>query len=170
MVKGLKLKPARLRISQRNEPARISRSLRSKREGNKRSQRPWVVSVVGPSSLRSRLTTRAALLCAASEWPRLKKPLPALQRGDAWIGDLSYPVYLFHYQVGFLIVCLGLAPVRGWALFWWALPVLVLLAAVMAAASTKTVDRLRATIRGQRVPAKIPSRGRLDAGAEAVPA
>ena len=36
-----------------------------------------------------------------------KKSLPLISKKfDSWIGDFSYPIYLFHYQVGLFVIVL----------------------------------------------------------------
>lgn len=41
------------------------------------------------------------LLSGARELPFVSK------KADQWLGDFSYPIYLFHYQIGFVVVVLG---------------------------------------------------------------
>ena len=76
-----------------------------------------------------------------------KAPL-ALMRLDNLLGDLSYPVFLLHWLVGFVIAA-ALMPdsLRGWHLFLTALLPTLLGAAILAIVSHKFINPLRLRVR-----------------------
>jgi peptidoglycan/LPS O-acetylase OafA/YrhL len=75
---------------------------------------------------------------------------PALQRADAALGELSYPVYLMHYLAGLLLLMVGIGGVRG---DWGFMAVGGLLTLVLAALAALTVEpsiqALRTRVRGE---------------------
>jgi peptidoglycan/LPS O-acetylase OafA/YrhL len=67
---------------------------------------------------------------------------------DAALGELSYPVYLLHYQAGMLLLLLGLDAQRGDISFMlWGSLLTVLLAWAVSRVLEPAIQRLRATIR-----------------------
>lgn len=75
--------------------------------------------------------------------------LSALPRNsvDDYLGDLSYPIFLVHWQVDFLMVIVfGIAP-HGLAAFGWCLLPITLVAALIKMLLQATVDPLRSAIR-----------------------
>jgi peptidoglycan/LPS O-acetylase OafA/YrhL len=74
------------------------------------------------------------------------------RKADSWLGDLSYPIYLVHYPLGFLL--LYCYQQLGWgffrpelAVFWISLPAVFLVSWLMAVGVEKHVEKLRARIK-----------------------
>jgi peptidoglycan/LPS O-acetylase OafA/YrhL len=71
-----------------------------------------------------------------------------LARADAQIGEMSYPVYLLHYQGGLLLLWLGVDGARGEVGFMVAGTAVTLLLAVIVSRTLEPgIQRLRAIIR-----------------------
>lgn len=76
------------------------------------------------------------------------------RRLDGFLGDLSYSIFLIHFQVGFVVhqvlAAAGLSVSRpSWLLFSIAVPVVLLVATAMAVAVQRPLDRLRDSVRGR---------------------
>lgn len=71
--------------------------------------------------------------------------LPFLsRRGDSFLGDFSYPVYLIHLQAGLLVLALGDSLARGQLKFALVtLPIVLLLSWVLIKLLEKPIERLR---------------------------
>jgi peptidoglycan/LPS O-acetylase OafA/YrhL len=122
--------------------------------------RPWAVLVVflmmahvvaaawgGAEVDRLRFYANV-LLAAAATHALAGMVAPRLRRPDAWVGELSYPVYLMHYLAGLVLVMLGVAGQRGEWGFMVAGAVLTLLMAAAAAATLDpSIQAVRARIR-----------------------
>ncbi len=113
----------------------------------------WVVNLVAvPTALGSvlgvgRFYLNLALVAVFVASMCLRKPSdPRRRRLDARLGDLSYPVYLIHMQLGFALLTLGIVPrFEGLELLrvLAALPAILLLAWVMLRLIDDPVERLR---------------------------
>jgi peptidoglycan/LPS O-acetylase OafA/YrhL len=87
---------------------------------------------------------------------------PRLRRADARLGDLSYPIYLVHMQVGFLVASVSPLPHHGMALFVAALPAVFVFAWGMLRCVDDPVERLRGRVRARfdaagRAAARVPA-------------
>jgi len=74
------------------------------------------------------------------------------QKVDKWIGDLSFPIYVIHNQVGLVVMAIlnsmGFAYVRpDIHILILALPVILLVAWVMVVSVERPIEQLRANIR-----------------------
>lgn len=76
------------------------------------------------------------------------------KESDKWIGDLSYPIYLFHYQVGMLTIAIArqadihlVRPSPG--LFFLSLPAILAVAIFLAKIIERPIDRLRSKVKGE---------------------
>jgi peptidoglycan/LPS O-acetylase OafA/YrhL len=75
-----------------------------------------------------------------------------VRRLDARLGDLSYPVYLVHMQVGFWVASLTSLPQHGLSLFFGALPCVLGGAWLLLRAVDRPIERLRARVRARHDP------------------
>lgn len=74
--------------------------------------------------------------------------LKRFRRVDGWLGDLSYPIYLIHFLVGFLVeVAWTGTGVRGPKLFWTSVPFVILAAWGMHLTLDSTLERWRGAVR-----------------------
>lgn len=93
----------------------------------------------------------ANCLLSAAVVALLTTPPPALERFrrvDTWLGDLSYPIYLIHFLVGFVVEITWLGSgVRGPKLFWWSLPWVIVAAWGMHVALDTTLERWRGRVK-----------------------
>jgi peptidoglycan/LPS O-acetylase OafA/YrhL len=81
----------------------------------------------------------------------LATPPDAMQRGrrlDAWLGDLSYPIYLVHILVGFVVgATLVGTGARGPKLFWMSLPIVIAVAWAIHAALDPWLEDRRSRVK-----------------------
>ena len=82
-----------------------------------------------------------------------RKQLPFVSRSfDSWLGNLSYPVYLLHFPLGFALLYLyrewGLnVPGPGAAMFWLSLLPVLTLAWLMSVLVELPVEQIRARVK-----------------------
>lgn len=77
------------------------------------------------------------------------KTASILGRTDAWLGDLSYPIYLLHWQIGFLVWNLLGLEKRGLELTGWTFPILFLAAWAMGVWVDDPIERVRERVKGR---------------------
>lgn len=71
-----------------------------------------------------------------------------LRSFDRAVGDLSYPIYLIHFQAGLIVTALAPSLVRGEASFLaWSLPVVIGLAWIVTRLVEAPIEALRTTIK-----------------------
>lgn len=81
-----------------------------------------------------------------------------VQRVDAWLGDLSYPIYLVHFLVGFVVaVTLVGSGARSPELFWPSLPLVIAAAWLIHVVLDSRLEALRAGVK-RRAAALAPRR------------
>ncbi|MFP6628620.1 MAG: hypothetical protein VCC67_06235 [Myxococcota bacterium] len=74
--------------------------------------------------------------------------LRKFRRMDTWLGDLSYPIYLIHFLVGFIVEVTWLdRGIRGPKLFWTSLPWVIASAWAIHIILDSTLESWRGTIR-----------------------
>lgn len=71
---------------------------------------------------------------------------------DKWIGDLSFPIYVIHYQIGLVVVAvfnaLGFAYKRpDTHILLFSLPIIILIAWVMVKCVEQPIERIRSKVR-----------------------
>jgi peptidoglycan/LPS O-acetylase OafA/YrhL len=99
------------------------------------------------------------VLAAAMTWLLAGWQSPRLAASDASIGELSYPVYLLHYQAGLALLLLGLGGAPG---SWGFMAAGLGVALLMAWAVSRTLEpliqgvRSRVRARGGAVAARTP--------------
>ncbi len=86
---------------------------------------------------------------------------------DKWIGDLSYPIYLLHYQVGFLMVLVssnfGISFGRpSLSLFLASIPLIILFSWIASVVIEKPIDLIRSRIKANKV--QKEERGKIVVG------
>jgi peptidoglycan/LPS O-acetylase OafA/YrhL len=89
------------------------------------------------------LVAAALLINSFSCW----RPGPSARGIDDWLGRLSYPIYILHYQVAFAAYLAFGLPARGSWLLAAAIPLLLSLAFVIARLEQATIERGRAHLR-----------------------
>ena len=112
----------------------------------------WLVNcLLVPGSATAPLRFYANCLLSAAVIATLVAPpslLRRMRRTDAWLGDLSYPIYLVHFLVGFIVAETWLgAGERGPNLFWASLPLVILAAWGVHLAIDSTLEGWRTTIK-----------------------
>jgi peptidoglycan/LPS O-acetylase OafA/YrhL len=81
------------------------------------------------------------------------RELPYLPtRMDKWLGDLSYPIYLIHYQVALMVIVvlgwLGMSVVRpDMLLMYLSIPVIILTSYVMTKLVELPIERIRTIVK-----------------------
>jgi peptidoglycan/LPS O-acetylase OafA/YrhL len=67
---------------------------------------------------------------------------------DRILGGISYPIYLLHYQIAFLVSkYLPGVPEKGWPLFCWSLPFIILGSLLIHLTFEKQIENLRSSVR-----------------------
>jgi len=67
---------------------------------------------------------------------------------DKIFGGISYPVYLLHYQIAFLVSkYLPGVQDKGWSLFLWSLPLIILVSLFIHLAFEKPIENIRNLVR-----------------------
>lgn len=94
-----------------------------------------------------------AWLVAALSLLDPRRATGVVSRVDAFLGSLSYPVFLCHWLVAVLVIWVGLASGKGAALFLWCLPLAPLVAWAIHVLTERPIEVLRDRVRGARVPA-----------------
>jgi peptidoglycan/LPS O-acetylase OafA/YrhL len=79
----------------------------------------------------------------ASGWPA------SWRRIDAFLGNLSYPVFLCHFPVAAVLAITGVTLVKGPRLFWLSLPLISVVAWVIHRLSEQPLVLLRDRVRGR---------------------
>jgi peptidoglycan/LPS O-acetylase OafA/YrhL len=74
---------------------------------------------------------------------------------DSWLGDFSYPIYLFHYQVGLLVIVvldsLGIELIRpDLSLMVISIPLLFILSWLVSLAVERPIERIRKNIKAKK--------------------
>jgi peptidoglycan/LPS O-acetylase OafA/YrhL len=71
---------------------------------------------------------------------------------DAFVGDLSYPIYLMHLPAGLVLIAMGFrGAVRGQPRFFYtALPIILLLAWALAQFVERPIESIRRRIKARR--------------------
>jgi peptidoglycan/LPS O-acetylase OafA/YrhL len=82
---------------------------------------------------------------------------PWLSRLDTLLGNLSYPVFLCHWQAGAIVIALGLAESKGRELFLWSLLAIPLLATAIHLAVEHPLERWRNQVRGRTTKRRAPA-------------
>lgn len=92
--------------------------------------------------------TGAVLVAALVDW----RPAEALRRGDGYLGELAYPVFLCHWLTGFAVALAFFEPdARGTGFAAATVVASVMVAVLMAAANGRWIEPLRRKVRrGQK--------------------
>lgn len=124
----------------------------------------WLVNLMIALRMNSHLTwgfylnyfLNAALVAALVD----RAALPVISKSaDRTLGDLSYPIYLVHYQAGLLLLSTGWIKMqRGEPLFALAaLPFLLLLAWLLTRFVERPIEELRRRVKKSRHAVSIPA-------------
>jgi peptidoglycan/LPS O-acetylase OafA/YrhL len=71
-----------------------------------------------------------------------------LSNFDKIIGGISYPIYLLHYQIAFLVSkYLPSVHNKGWPLFFYSLPFIILVSLLIHLTFEKPIENLRSLVR-----------------------
>lgn len=93
--------------------------------------------------------------------------VPGRLRGlDARLGDMSYPIYLVHMQVGFWVASLSALPHHGLSLFFGALPAVALAGYAMLRGVDDPIEALRDRVRARHLMRESTRAGIGDAAVE----
>jgi peptidoglycan/LPS O-acetylase OafA/YrhL len=89
-----------------------------------------------------------------------RQSIPLLSaRQDRWLGDLSYPIYLIHYQAALLMLSAGVELRRGDFMFaLLTLPLIVVLAWLLARGVEQPIEALRTRVKSPLATAAAPDR------------
>lgn len=98
-------------------------------------------------------------LAGAMTWLLVGWQHPRLAKLDAAVGELSYPVYLLHYQAGLVLLLLSVGGAPGsWSFMVLGLVLTVLMAVAVSRTLEPLIENLRARVRGQVRHARIGTR------------
>lgn len=85
------------------------------------------------------------------------KPYPQMNKTmDQWLGDLSYPIYLTHYQVSLVVLVIGQNLGWQWSrpdilLLLLSIPLIIVVAWLLALVVERPVERLRQRVRKMEI-------------------